>query len=83
MLPYYAFALAYLAAVMVCFILFAINMFLLAKFGFFDFVSQLQTVLVLGAMVTIIVFTGIFLRNVDWQGDADVLGTISLPTGQQ
>jgi len=82
MIPYYVFALAYLVAVIICFGFFAINMFLLGKFGFFDFTSQIQTAMVLAVILIIIVFTGIFLHNTDWFSDIDILDSLNLPTSQ-
>lgn len=82
MIPYYVFAIVYLVALLFCLGFFAINMFLLGKFGFFDFTSQVQTAMVLGAIVVILVFTGVFLSPIDWFSDIDMFGSISLPIDQ-
>ncbi len=76
--PYYLLLLVYGAAVVGGIGFFGLNLYHLIKYGFFDFSGKVQTFLIIGVMVVIIGFTFLFLQDVRWTEQIDLLSDFSI-----
>ena len=65
-IPYYSLAIVYLIVLLVYALALGFNLYHMVRWGLFNFTGKLNTFMVLGVMVCIIIFTGILLINVDW-----------------
>lgn len=76
--PYYIFLIVYGLGILFCVGFFAINLFHLTRFGLLDFTARVHTVLMISVIVIVLVFTGIFLRDVDWLETVELAPNLSV-----
>jgi len=65
-MPFYLLLIVYIAAILFGQFFFGVSLYHLTRFGFFDFTARLNTMLLAGVFVIVIVFSIVFLRHVDW-----------------
>lgn len=65
-MPFYFLLIVYIVAILFGQFFFGVNLYHLTRFGFFDFTARLNTMLVGGVFIIVIVFSIVFLRQVDW-----------------
>lgn len=65
-IPYYVFDIVFAAVLLLYFIFVFFSVYHMVRFGFFDFVAKLHTIMLLSVIVVILTFTAILLRNVHW-----------------
>lgn len=56
---------------------FLFNLYHLRRFGFFDFTAFVVTILTSVVITIVIIFSIIFLVQIDWTGQAELLGDTS------
>lgn len=77
-IPYYIFLLIYGVGVLVCVVFFFINLYHLRRYGLLDFSSTTQTLMVSGIFIIVLVFTFIFLRDIQWTDEVHLLSDWSI-----
>ena len=65
-IPYYILGIVYLGALLMYFVMAFFNVYHMIRFGFFDFVGKIHTLLLACIVALIVFFTILFLRNVNW-----------------
>lgn len=70
--PYYLFLIVYAVAFLIYAFFAFFNVYHMVRFGFFDFIGKLHTVLLFGVVIAIIFVTGLLLSSVPWTGSFTV-----------
>lgn len=78
LIPYYSFAIIYLIVVLCSVTFVGLNVGHMRRFGLFDFVGKLNTILVLGIMIIIVLLSGLFLITTPWTSSFNLFGAILL-----
>ena len=76
-IPYFILGILFLVALAVAAGFFLFNFYHLRRFGFFDFTAFVVTILTVTVVLVVIVFSVVFLINVPWSENVDLLGDIS------
>lgn len=67
-IPYYIFGIIYLIALLIFFAFAFTNIYHMVRFGFFDFVGRLHTLLLTAVIAVVLFFTILLLKDIDWLG---------------
>ena len=65
-IPYYVLGIIYLVGLVVYFSFAFFNVYHMIRFGFFDFVGKMHTVLLASVVAVLLFFTILFLKDVSW-----------------
>lgn len=76
--PYWVVLLPFVLAVVIYIFLMGLNVYHLMKFGFFDFAGKLNLFTFSLLSVVVIGFAALFLSNVEWTNEFDLLQLPSL-----
>lgn len=77
-IPYYIFLLIYVVILAFYAIFIFFSVYHMMRFGFFDFVAKVHTIMFTGVIIVILTFTFILLRNVPWTESFPLFDQLSL-----
>ncbi len=81
-IPYYIFAIIYIIILVLYFAFVFFSVYHMIRFGFYDFVAKLHTALLASVVAVVLIFTMLFLRDIQWAETFSVLDnltTVELP----